>query len=537
LRTVPNPPDPVDRPEDRHHPAFAEDPLAGMGGETAPTVQEGMAVQHGTDTLKWVRYTSTTNEISLDDAVGRGDGLFAYAYCEFEMPADRPCILSLGSNDGCRVWLNGLQVWDYPKGRPLSPDEDTVPVVLRKGRNHLLLKIENRGRAWGFLCRLIPLDHSEQLTGLFQLFDLDLAGTHPVLRLRFPSLLADGLLESADLTLHRSGDPDTIVWSGAMSDAERLEIPVHPDTFTKYVLRIRASLSDGTRYVDDIPFTRGERKVFTLFTKGATDYELVVGENASESERWAAQELKQWLTQISGAAFHLRTDRGRKRFQHSIILGYNEASASLLPRDSESPADDDESFCYFNTGPDILILGGRDRGTMYGVFSFLEREFGCRWYTPQATVVPTRDEYVFDYLRHGEKPGLHMREVCYFDALDPVWQARNKVNTGGDMPQPGGRYQYWNFHTFAKLMPPSEFFDDRPEYYSLNDGVRVADKERPHNGSQLCLANPEVLRIITARIKQVMRENPDHLVYSVSQNDGDDFGPCECDSCRGIKNQ
>ena len=251
----------------------------------------------------------------------------------------------------------------------------------------------------------------------------------------------------------------------------------------------------------------------------------------------AAQELKQWLTQISGAAFHVRTDRGRTRYPHAIILGYNDSSAGFLPQDFEPPADDDESFCYFNAGPNTLILGGSNRGTMYGVFTFLEREFGCRWYTPQAAVIPTRDEYDFDYLRHHEKPGLHMREVCYFDARDPVWRARNKVNTGGDIPQPGGRYQYWNVHTFAKLMPPAEFFVEHPEYYSLNDGVRVADKEHPHNGSQLCLTNPEVLRIITERIKQAIRENPDHLVYSVSQNDGDDYGPCECDSCRGIKNQ
>ena len=423
------------------------------------------------------------------------------------------------------------------KGRRLSPDEDAIPVVLRQGRNRLLLKIENRGRSWGFLCRLVPIGGQEDVSGLIQLLDLDFTAPQPVLRLRFPSLFTEGFLDSVDVAVCKSGDPDLVLWSDTITSDVALNVPVAAGTFTKYVLRMDATLSDGTRYADDIPFSQGEPQSYTLFRDAASDYEIVLGDNASESERWAAYELSHWLTQIGGASLHVRTTRQRKLFPRSIILGYHEMSADLLPQDCDPPADDDESFRYFNAGPDVVIVGGRDRGTMYGVFTFLEREFGCRWYTPQAAAIPTRDEYTFEYLCHSEKPGLRMREVCYFDALDPVWRARNKVNTGGSAPQMGGQYHYWNVHTFAKLMPPGEFFDSHPEYYSLNDGVRVADKAHPHNGAQLCLTNPNVLRIMTERIKQAMREHPECLVYSISQNDGVEFGPCECDACRAVKEQ
>ena len=43
--------------------------------------------------------------------------------------------------------------------------------------------------------------------------------------------------------------------------------------------------------------------------------------------------------------------------------------------------ENDESFIYQNIGSNISILGGKARGTMYGVMTFLERELGCRWYT------------------------------------------------------------------------------------------------------------------------------------------------------------
>jgi hypothetical protein len=75
-------------------------------------------------------------------------------------------------------------------------------------------------------------------------------------------------------------------------------------------------------------------------------------------------------------------------------------------------------------------------------------------------------------------------------------------------------------------MPPAEFYDKHPEYYSLIDGKRI------HDHAQLCLTNPDVLKIITERIKKQMREIPEYLIYDVSQNDW--RNPCQCDKCQTI---
>jgi len=48
----------------------------------------------------------------------------------------------------------------------------------------------------------------------------------------------------------------------------------------------------------------------------------------------------------------------------------------------------------------------------------------------------------------------------------------------------------------------------------------------------LCLTNPDVLKIITERIKKRMRESPEYLIYDVSQNDW--RNPCQCDKCQAI---
>jgi hypothetical protein len=92
--------------------------------------------------------------------------------------------------------------------------------------------------------------------------------------------------------------------------------------------------------------------------------------------------------------------------------------------------------------------------------------------------------------------------------------------------QPGGAESYWGVHTFYQLMPPSEFYADHPEYYGLIKGKRISDY------TQLCLSNPAVLKIITERIRKIMRENPEYLIYDISQNDWDD--PCQCEKCQAI---
>lgn len=103
----------------------------------------------------------------------------------------------------------------------------------------------------------------------------------------------------------------------------------------------------------------------------------------------------------------------------------------------------------------------------------------------------------------------------------------------GYAQQPGGVEAYWAVHTFYPLMPPSEFFAKHPEYYSLKDGKRIADQsESWSERGQLCLSNPDVLKIITERIKAKIRQYPDYLIYDVSQNDW--RNPCECDNCQAI---
>lgn len=255
---------------------------------------------------------------------------------------------------------------------------------------------------------------------------------------------------------------------------------------------------------------------------------IVLGPAASSSEQWAATELQHWLHEIGGEWLPiLHTDSPPEA--NKIMLGYShfvqEATGETVPGEY------DESFHYFSKGGNIFIYGGRQRGTMYGVMAFLENEFGCRWYTPLVTVIPKRSQLLFGSYDHRESPGIRVRNDFYFEAFDPQWAARNRMNGRlefSDQPavQPGGVESYWAVHTFYPLMPPEEFFDKHPEYYSLINGKRT------HDRAQLCLSNTAVLKIMTERVKKQMREHPQYRIYCVSQNDW--YNPCQCSKCQAL---
>ena len=215
-----------------------------------------------------------------------------------------------------------------------------------------------------------------------------------------------------------------------------------------------------------------------------------------------------------------------------ISVGFNAATQKLLPEEAP-PAKTDQSFVYRNVGKHIAIYGGAQNGTMYGVLSFLERELGCRWYTPEATVIPKKERHGFVRLHHQEAPAIRVRNVFYYHAFNPLWAARNRSNGelcfGRARQQPGGVESYWAVHTMGRFIPEKEFFAEHPEYFSLIDGKRQAHE------AQVCMTNPDVLPITIERLKKYMREQPEHLIYSVSQNDG--YNPCQCDPCQALVTQ
>lgn len=266
-----------------------------------------------------------------------------------------------------------------------------------------------------------------------------------------------------------------------------------------------------------------------LFKNGQSEYAIVLCDNASSSEKTAAEELQAYLRQISGAELPLVNSEELEDGRKHIFIGFNKEYAALCG--VETPEDGYEGYTYRVVGDNIWIYGGKNRGTMYGVYAFLENEFGVRWYTVDYTKIPVTKKWkVKDFCR-SEQPLVRFRFDQYYNVLDEAWLARNKCNSDYWISENkyGGLSSYWEGHTFRIFISPEEYFSEHPEYFSMREGgVRRPD-------AQLCLSNPEVLQICIDKMKYTIATNPLFDIYSMSQNDNP--FPCLCDKCRAIEEQ
>ena len=510
----------------KHISGFETDFLKSVGGEANPNLKKNAIVRFSGGKTQCIFYQSPDSMVNLVKTLSAEPLIAAYGYTEVECPEIQTINLALGTNDGCRVWLNGEQILDVPTERGLFIDDDIIPVVLKKGKNTLLIKVEQRGGAWGFCARFTPFSVDNLISNESLFYVSAQKDGTALLKSNYSENVLTKLIDKTEVEL-LSERGQRIAIENRKQSTFLGPLQVFTDKYQGYVVNLKTTLITGEIVSQKIEFNAGKRKMYSLFSKGKSDYRIILSDDASKSEKWAADELQHWIQEVSDAELPIETLNSTYKGP-KILVGYNELTAQKIS--AQKPEAGDESFHYLNNGADIFIYGGSERGTMYGVMTFLEKELGCRWYTPSVTITPKKVEYSFEKLFHSEKPGVRVRNDFYYEAFDPAWAARNKMNGTLSFdkinPQPGGTENYWSVHTFYRFLPPEEFYKDHPEYYSLMDGKRIYDR------AQLCLTNPDVLKIVTERLKNTMRENPDYLIYSVSQNDW--RNPCQCEKCQAI---
>jgi putative heme-binding domain-containing protein len=86
---------------------------------------------------------------------GHSVNIMSYVYREIEAPADGEATISLGTDDGAKLWVNGEKVYETRAHDAATPDKAKVTVKLKKGVNTLLMKIVNGNNPHGFYLTIV----------------------------------------------------------------------------------------------------------------------------------------------------------------------------------------------------------------------------------------------------------------------------------------------------------------------------------------------------------------------------------------------
>ena len=262
-----------------------------------------------------------------------------------------------------------------------------------------------------------------------------------------------------------------------------------------------------------------EQKIILNNLDGTSPYRIVIPSTPTIHESKAANILQDYLIQISGAVLPIiNADKARSSFE--IVLGQNDRIDVLGLNINYNELHQD-GFLIKTDSARLIIAGGSGKGTIYGVYTLLEKYLNCRMYTPSVKVIPPQKQIVLGKIHDQQVPDIRFRSVHYKSTWDAEYVDWHKLSHDEN-----GERKDWGMwvHTFNELVPPEVFFENHPEYFAMVDGKRLP--------TQLCLTNTEVLKITIQNLRKKIAQNPEALYWSVSQNDNQRY--CTCDNCKAI---
>jgi hypothetical protein len=112
--------------------------------------KEGDKISVGGKDLTWKKHQAAEHFFDFNAALGsQTEDSVGYAVCYIVANDEMKDVqMKTGSDDQCKVWLNGREVFKYEEARPLEKDQDTTSISLQKGVNVLVFKVVNEKIDW-----------------------------------------------------------------------------------------------------------------------------------------------------------------------------------------------------------------------------------------------------------------------------------------------------------------------------------------------------------------------------------------------------
>ncbi len=277
-----------------------------------------------------------------------------------------------------------------------------------------------------------------------------------------------------------------------------------------------------------------------LVFEGKSDFEILIEDNASPCNQFAAQELQYFVKEACGVELDIRKESETKKIKH-ISIGDTKASSFLEIDRAKLNGD---GFKIFSLGENIYVKGGYDRATLYGVYDFIESVLGVKFIADDCVHIPKQKNIEIPKMRVTEIPDFETRGYFSHAIIKfPLHAARMRMTCQWDTDVEkygGGWLSRWNqneLHSTFRYLPQAEYVESHPDWYDYAPHDIMQDGSI--RGGQLCLTNglddndeyddtkDSNLKQLIENLKKDIISHPQVEYFIVGQMDGHFPKPCE----------
>lgn len=301
-------------------------------------------------------------------------------------------------------------------------------------------------------------------------------------------------------------------------------------------------------------------KIEDIVADGEGAYKIVIPAAALPSVKYAATEMQSYIKKVSGAELPIVLDAAVEADLQGKYISVGKTS--LLDKSGYTvnyEGLNGDGYIVQTVGNTLLINGASEKGTIYGVYEFIEQIMGVRFISAEYTYIPQSENVPLYAIDIVDAPAFELRNEYSYSIRDSaVFYTQMRLNApevnvtsrfGGN----AGWYNKFNTIHNAFYWVSDEYLDEHPEFYAVNEMGTVYRQSTPVLGSQykgtkgyamqLNLTSgitedgklDETMEVSVAKIaleslKTFIQDDPTADVFFFGHNDSQ--VRCRCEKCR-----
>lgn len=252
-------------------------------------------------------------------------------------------------------------------------------------------------------------------------------------------------------------------------------------------------------------------------------YRIVIPAECDNDISFAAGTLQSMIVRMTGVLLPIVADTEAET-DRELCIGFTNRTKENTETIGQN------GFLVYTENERIFLLGNGKKGTINGVCTLLEDQFGCRWYAGDATVIPKHNKLTIP-------TALKLQESAYFSYTETVatgitseFQIYNKLTGGAyntiDESISDTLYLTTCDGTLGTIFASADsYFGNHSDFFALYENKR--------NKGQLCFSSMGVYNIVMEEVKALLEQNKkteSTRIICLTLQDNDIS--CQCSACK-----